>query len=67
MSKSVVRSVKNVTKGYSSVQVKVRNGMTILSPLVKKLADALIAATSNDAWGPSGGEMTEIAQMTYNK
>jgi hypothetical protein len=23
----VVRSVKNVTKGYSSVQVKVRNGM----------------------------------------
>lgn len=26
----VLRSVKNVTKGYSSVQVKVRNGM--LSP-----------------------------------
>lgn len=24
----VVRSVKNVTKGYSSVQVKVRNGMS---------------------------------------
>jgi hypothetical protein len=23
----VVRSIKNVTKGYSSVQVKVRNGM----------------------------------------
>lgn len=23
---SVIRSVKNVTKGYSSVQVKVRNG-----------------------------------------
>jgi hypothetical protein len=23
----VLRSVKNVTKGYSSVQVKVRNGM----------------------------------------
>ncbi|KAI9659738.1 MAG: hypothetical protein M1831_003636 [Alyxoria varia] len=48
MSKSVVRSVKNVTKGYSSVQVKVRN------------------ATSNDAWGPSGTDMSEIAQMTYN-
>ncbi|KAI9725911.1 MAG: hypothetical protein M1828_002238 [Chrysothrix sp. TS-e1954] len=48
MSKSVVRSVKNVTKGYSSVQVKVRN------------------ATSNDAWGPTGTEMQEIAQMTYN-
>lgn len=25
----VVRSVKNVTKGYSSVQVKVRNGAHI--------------------------------------
>ena len=23
----MIRSVKNVTKGYSSVQVKVRNGM----------------------------------------
>lgn len=32
----VLRSVKNVTKGYSSVQVKVRNGM--LCPLQPKLA-----------------------------
>ncbi|KAI9758836.1 MAG: Hexaprenyldihydroxybenzoate methyltransferase, mitochondrial [Chaenotheca gracillima] len=44
----VMRSVKNVTKGYSSVQVKVRN------------------ATSNDHWGPTGAEMSEIAQMTFN-
>ncbi|KAH8701683.1 EH domain binding protein epsin 2 [Talaromyces proteolyticus] len=44
----VVRSVKNVTKGYSSVQVKVRN------------------ATSNDPWGPTGTEMSEIAQMTFS-
>lgn len=44
----VIRSVKNVTKGYSSVQVKVRN------------------ATSNDPWGPTGTEMSEIAQMTFN-
>ncbi|EER23422.1 hypothetical protein D8B26_001528 [Coccidioides posadasii str. Silveira] len=44
----VVRSVKNVTKGYSSVQVKVRN------------------ATSNDPWGPTGTEMSEIAALTYN-
>ena len=29
----VVRSVKNVTKGYSSVQVKVRNGMTSPPPV----------------------------------
>ncbi|RDW88823.1 ENTH-domain-containing protein [Coleophoma cylindrospora] len=44
----VMRSVKNVTKGYSSVQVKVRN------------------ATSNDPWGPTGTEMSEISQMTFN-
>ncbi|EPQ66417.1 Bgt-5238 [Blumeria graminis f. sp. tritici] len=44
----VMRSVKNVTKGYSSVQVKVRN------------------ATSNDPWGPTGSEMSQIAQMTFN-
>ncbi|KAF4637962.1 hypothetical protein G7Y89_g129 [Cudoniella acicularis] len=44
----VIRSVKNVTKGYSSVQVKVRN------------------ATSNDPWGPTGSEMSEIAQITFS-
>ncbi|KAI1769391.1 ENTH-domain-containing protein [Hypoxylon sp. FL1150] len=44
----VMRSVKNVTKGYSSVQVKVRE------------------ATSNDPWGPTGTQMSEIAQSTYN-
>lgn len=44
----VIRSVKNVTKGYSSVQVKVRE------------------ATSNDPWGPTGTQMSEIAQLTYN-
>ncbi|KAL7273495.1 hypothetical protein RUND412_003650 [Rhizina undulata] len=43
----VIRTVKNVTKGYSSTQVKVRN------------------ATSNDPWGPTGTEMSEIAQMTF--
>ncbi|RYP47943.1 hypothetical protein DL768_006098 [Monosporascus sp. mg162] len=44
----VMRSVKNVTKGYSSVQVKVRE------------------ATSNDPWGPTGTQMSEIAQLSYN-
>ncbi|KAM7202482.1 putative enth domain containing protein [Rhypophila sp. PSN 637] len=44
----VMRSVRNVTKGYSSVQVKVRE------------------ATSNDPWGPTGTQMSEIAQLTYN-
>ncbi|TLD23286.1 hypothetical protein PspLS_07469 [Pyricularia sp. CBS 133598] len=44
----VMRSVKNVTKGYSNVQVKVRE------------------ATSNDPWGPTGTQMSEIAQLTFN-
>ncbi|KAI3399011.1 hypothetical protein diail_8038 [Diaporthe ilicicola] len=44
----VIRSVKNVTKGYSGVQIKVRE------------------ATSNDPWGPTGTQMSEIAQLTYN-
>ncbi|KAF5007090.1 hypothetical protein FDECE_6556 [Fusarium decemcellulare] len=48
----VMRSVKNVTKGYSSAQVKVR--------------EASSPATSNDPWGPTGTQMSEIAQMTYN-
>ncbi|KAL8960523.1 MAG: hypothetical protein Q9193_002792 [Seirophora villosa] len=44
----VIRGVKNVTKGYSNVQVKVRN------------------ATSNDPWGPTGTDMSEIARLTFN-
>ncbi|KAL8647345.1 MAG: hypothetical protein Q9210_005612 [Variospora velana] len=45
----VIRGVKNVTKGYSNVQVKVRN------------------ATSNDPWGPTGTDMSEIARLTFNE
>ncbi|KAK9235788.1 hypothetical protein V1525DRAFT_408920 [Lipomyces kononenkoae] len=48
MSKSLVRSIKNVTNGYTAAQVKVRN------------------ATSNESWGPSGGDMDEIAQLTFD-
>ncbi|KAL8639852.1 MAG: hypothetical protein Q9228_003160 [Teloschistes exilis] len=44
----VMRGVRNVTKGYSHVQVKVRN------------------ATSNDPWGPTGSDMSEIARLTFN-
>jgi epsin len=40
---------KNVTKGYSEAQVKVRK------------------ATSNEAWGPEGADMAEIAQMTFDR
>ncbi|ODQ81322.1 hypothetical protein BABINDRAFT_34358 [Babjeviella inositovora NRRL Y-12698] len=48
MSKSIVRTIKNVTNGYSLAQVTVRN------------------ATSNEASGPTRGEMFDIADLTYN-
>jgi epsin len=61
----VVRSVKNVTKGYSAVEVKVRNGMIFTIDFYEL---ALIeTATSNDPWGPVGSDMAEIAQITFNK
>ncbi|ORZ10883.1 hypothetical protein BCR42DRAFT_422258 [Absidia repens] len=47
--KGIARSIKNYAKGFSDVQIKVRE------------------ATSNDAWGPSGTLMNEIAQATYNQ
>ncbi|KAL1742512.1 hypothetical protein HDZ31DRAFT_43068 [Schizophyllum fasciatum] len=50
--KGALRVAKNYTKGYSDVQAKVRE------------------ATSNDpdvSWGPSGTQMNELAQMTYNQ
>ncbi|KAJ1958812.1 hypothetical protein IWQ62_004845, partial [Dispira parvispora] len=46
--RGVMRTVKNYTKGYTEIQMKVRN------------------ATSNDPWGPSGAQMAEIAEATYN-
>jgi epsin len=71
---SIMRSVKNVTKGYSSVQVKVREG--IVTPRLDFFHGAretaslttwhLPLATSNDSYGPTGTQMSEIAQLTYN-
>ena len=57
-----------MTKGYSAVQVKVRNGTYISQPLypLKGIADDVIA-TSNDPWGPTGTDMSEIAALTFNK
>ena len=49
ITKSAIRGVKNVAKGYSDTQTKVRD------------------ATSNDPWGPSGMQMNEIAQLSYNQ
>ena len=69
----VMRTLKNVTKGYSTVQVKGREGEStravLWSPVVLEVIYANSAsppATSNDAWGTTGTQMSEIAQMTYN-
>lgn len=62
----VVRSVKNVTKGYSHVQVKVRNGTRHPKAECSAATKSPFTATSNDPWGPTGTEMSEIAQMTFN-
>ena len=43
----VMRSVKNVTKGYSSVQIKVREGMSAgLTPLLSGQAPESQADTA---------------------
>lgn len=69
MTSKVVRSVKNVTKGYTHVQVKVRNGTSRLHPDMHAPLNVLTVAiaTSNDAWGPTGSDMSDIAQMTFSR
>ncbi|KAL8978600.1 MAG: hypothetical protein Q9205_005849 [Flavoplaca limonia] len=61
----VVRGVKNITKGYSNVQVKVRNGRECGHTLSLSNTDR-VKATSNDPWGPTGTDMSEIARLTFN-
>jgi epsin len=59
-----MRSIKNVAKGYSPVQIQVRNGV-FRFPCSNEDGHLLICtATSNDPWGPTVTEMYEIAQMT---
>ena len=62
----VIRGVKNVTKGYSNVQVKVRNGRNNTHHQKRRDAKSL-EATSNDPWGPTGTDMGEIARLTFNE
>lgn len=62
----VVRTVKNVTKGYSHVQVKVRNGTFEHLSDHRLMVNGSVLATSNDPWGPTGTEMDEIAKLTFN-
>ena len=60
------RNIKNVAHNYTDAQVS--TSVTIiwkryspLSPQVK-----VREATSNDPWGPSSTQMSEIADLTYN-
>jgi epsin len=48
IARATLRQAKNITKGYTDIQVKVRE------------------ATSNDPWGPSGSQMGELADASYN-
>lgn len=70
MSKAFVRSIKNVANGYSSAQVKVRNGEFLpnwmLSVKEHWITDGFVA-TSNEPYGPSTSEMEDIADMTYEQ
>lgn len=39
--------------------------MSFLDCILESHADGFVA-TSNDPWGPTGTQMAEIAQLTYN-
>lgn len=59
-----LRVAKNYTRGYTDTQVRDQSRIFVLcSRYQTKVRDA----TSNDPWGPSGMQMNEIAQMTYNQ
>ena len=61
------RNIKNVAHNYTDAQVSTTSitffwkRYSPLSPQVK-----VREATSNDPWGPSSTQMSEIADLTYN-
>jgi hypothetical protein len=57
---SLVMSIQHFGKGALRVAKNYTKGY---SDVQAKVRDA----TSNDPWGPSGTQMNEIAQMTYNQ
>ena len=50
------------------MQVKVRNGIGRSRSILVSIGKLTLSiiATSNDPWGPTGTEMSDIAQMTFN-
>ena len=57
---STVMSLQNFGKGALRVAKNYTKGYSDVQAKVRE-------ATSNDPWGPSGTQMNEIAQMTYNQ
>ncbi|GAA5857065.1 hypothetical protein JCM9279_001150 [Rhodotorula babjevae] len=54
----------------SGIQGMGKTVMRVAKNSVKGYSDTQVKirdATSNDPWGPSGTQMAEIAQMTYNQ
>lgn len=49
------------TLRYAAVSLRPKRSALILPQLKVR------EATSNDPWGPSGAQMNEVAQMTYNQ
>ena len=53
-------SIQHFGKGALRVAKNYAKGYSDVQAKVRE-------ATSNDPWGPSGTQMNEIAQMTFNK
>ena len=55
-----IMSIQNFGKGALRMAINYAKGYSDAQIKVR-------SATSNDPWGPSGTEMNEIAQMTYDQ
>lgn len=68
MSKAALRSIKNVVNGYTSAQIKVRNGKLVQQHCFTAYLSILtLTATSNEPNGPSTSDMEELAELTYEQ
>ena len=59
------RNIKNVAHNYTDAQVTIYK-LRILMLMFILFQVKVREATSNDPWGPSSTQMSEIADLTYN-
>ena len=59
------RNIKNVAHNYTDAQVTIYK-LRILILMFILFQVKVREATSNDPWGPSSTQMSEIADLTYN-